>query len=85
VALAALPRAAVPRRRRVDLRCTRDGTLKFIEANPLPGLNPGWSDLCVLAERRAGATTADRRRFLTAALARLGIGAGPRVRPRGGA
>jgi D-alanine-D-alanine ligase len=36
---------------RVDLRCGRDGEPKFIEANPLPGIAPGWSDLALLWER----------------------------------
>ena len=36
---------------RVDVRCDRDGRPKFIEANPLPGLAPGWSDLAILWER----------------------------------
>ncbi|HTF91234.1 MAG TPA: D-alanine--D-alanine ligase [Planctomycetota bacterium] len=34
---------------RVDLRVARDGTPKFLEVNPLPGLKPGWSDLAILA------------------------------------
>jgi|SRR5882672_10863026 len=36
---------------RVDLRCDAGGTPKFIEANPLPGIAPGWSDLAILWER----------------------------------
>lgn len=35
---------------RIDLRCDRDGVPCFIECNPLPGLTPGWSDLCLIAE-----------------------------------
>ena len=35
---------------RVDLRCDAAGQPRFIEANPLPGLTPGWSDLCLVAE-----------------------------------
>jgi D-alanine-D-alanine ligase len=35
---------------RFDLRCDADGEPRFIEANPLPGLTPGWSDLCLIAE-----------------------------------
>jgi D-alanine-D-alanine ligase len=35
---------------RVDLRCGADGAPKFIEANPLPGIAPGWSDLALLWE-----------------------------------
>ncbi len=36
---------------RVDVRLDGAGLPRFIELNPLPGVNPGWSDLCVLAER----------------------------------
>ncbi|MCY2958879.1 MAG: D-alanine--D-alanine ligase [Planctomycetota bacterium] len=35
---------------RVDVRVGRDGAPKFIEANPLPGIAPGWSDLALLWE-----------------------------------
>lgn len=35
---------------RVDLRLDDDGKVNFIECNPLPGLTPGWSDLCLIAE-----------------------------------
>lgn len=35
---------------RIDLRLDRDGRPSFIECNPLPGLTPGWSDLCLVAE-----------------------------------
>jgi D-alanine--D-alanine ligase len=34
---------------RVDLRMAEDGTLFVLEVNPLPGLAPGFSDLCVIA------------------------------------
>ena len=33
---------------RIDVRVGRDGAPKFIEANPLPGVAPGWSDLALL-------------------------------------
>jgi D-alanine-D-alanine ligase len=36
---------------RIDVRTGRDGEPKFIEANPLPGIAPGWSDLALLWER----------------------------------
>ncbi len=36
---------------RVDIRLDGDGNPAFIECNPLPGLSPGFSDLCVIAER----------------------------------
>jgi D-alanine-D-alanine ligase len=38
---------------RVDLRCDRNGDVNLIEINPLPGLNPIRSDLCILS-RLAG-------------------------------
>ena len=34
---------------RVDLRMTPKGELYVIEVNPLPGLTPGYSDLCLIA------------------------------------
>jgi D-alanine-D-alanine ligase len=38
---------------RIDLRCDRNGAVSLIEINPLPGLNPARSDLCILC-RMAG-------------------------------
>jgi D-alanine-D-alanine ligase len=38
---------------RIDLRCAADGTPCFLEANPLPGMNPVRSDLPIMA-RLAG-------------------------------
>ncbi|WP_243112649.1 MULTISPECIES: D-alanine--D-alanine ligase family protein [Acutalibacteraceae] len=35
---------------RIDFRLSDDGTLYFIEINPLPGLAPGYSDYPMLAE-----------------------------------
>ncbi|MDF1564097.1 MAG: ATP-grasp domain-containing protein [Deltaproteobacteria bacterium] len=35
---------------RIDLRLDSEGRVSFIECNPLPGLTPGWSDLCLIAE-----------------------------------
>jgi D-alanine--D-alanine ligase len=35
---------------RVDLRMAKDGTIYVIELNPLPGLTPDFSDLCVIAK-----------------------------------
>jgi D-alanine-D-alanine ligase len=34
---------------RVDLRMTPKGEIYVIEVNPLPGLTPGYSDLCLIA------------------------------------
>jgi D-alanine-D-alanine ligase len=35
---------------RIDVRCDGDGVVNFIECNPLPGLTPGWSDLCLISD-----------------------------------
>jgi D-alanine-D-alanine ligase len=57
---------------RVDFR-VRDGVPYFLEANPLPGLAPDWSDLVLLA-RGVGVSHAELvRRILEAALARVGL------------
>ncbi|HVZ90332.1 MAG TPA: hypothetical protein VG843_01685 [Rhizomicrobium sp.] len=37
---------------RVDIRCDAQGRHNFIEVNPLAGLRPGYSDLCLIAERK---------------------------------
>jgi D-alanine-D-alanine ligase len=57
---------------RIDFR-VRDGVPYFLEANPLPGLAPDWSDLVLLA-KGVGVSHADLiRRILRAAVARLGL------------
>ena len=35
---------------RIDVRADAHGAPMFLEANPIPGLKPGFSDLCLLAE-----------------------------------
>lgn len=35
---------------RVDLRLNLEGQACFMECNPLPGLTPGWSDLCLITD-----------------------------------
>ena len=35
---------------RVDIRLDSEGQPRLIEINPLPGLTPGYSDLCIQAE-----------------------------------
>jgi D-alanine-D-alanine ligase len=35
---------------RLDFRMDAEGRIYFIEANPLPGLAPGWSDLVLIAQ-----------------------------------
>ncbi len=37
---------------RVDVRCDKDGKPHFIEVNPLAGLRPDYSDLCLIASRK---------------------------------
>jgi D-alanine-D-alanine ligase len=34
----------------VDLRLDARGQVNFIECNPLPGLSPGFSDMCLIAD-----------------------------------
>jgi D-alanine-D-alanine ligase len=36
---------------RVDIRCDADGKPHFVEVNPLAGITPDWSDLCLIANR----------------------------------
>ncbi|MFN7130862.1 MAG: ATP-grasp domain-containing protein [Myxococcales bacterium] len=35
---------------RIDFRMDQAGKIYFIECNPLPGLTPDWSDLCLIAK-----------------------------------
>jgi D-alanine-D-alanine ligase len=35
---------------RFDVRCDKNGKARFIEVNTLPGITPGWSDLCLISE-----------------------------------
>jgi D-alanine-D-alanine ligase len=35
---------------RIDVRLNAEGKACFIECNPLPGLTPKWSDLCLISE-----------------------------------
>ena len=37
---------------RVDIRCDADGKPHFVEVNPLAGITPDWSDLCLIANRK---------------------------------
>lgn len=56
---------------RVDLRLDGEGRPHFIECNPLPGLSPGWSDLCVIAEAEGMSYTELIAAILAPALTRL--------------
>lgn len=65
---------------RVDFRVSPDGIPYFLEANPLPGLNPGSGDLPIMA-RKVGWTYEDLiSAVLDAALQRLGLAAQDRHR-----
>ena len=55
---------------RIDFR-VRDETPYFLEANPLPGLAPGWSDLVILARKMGIDYPELIGRILDAALARI--------------
>jgi D-alanine-D-alanine ligase len=49
VALAAYRALSCRDAGRVDLRCDENGEPCFLEINPLPGLNPVYSDLPILS------------------------------------
>ncbi len=57
---------------RIDFRL-RDGVPYFLEANPLPGLTPGASDLVLLAEGMEIGYQDLIGRIVAAALARLSM------------
>ena len=59
---------------RIDVRLDAEGRPCFIECNPLPGLTPGWSDLCLIAE--AGGVSYEKliKRILAPALRRRRLG-----------
>ncbi|MFO0674862.1 MAG: hypothetical protein U0235_35470, partial [Polyangiaceae bacterium] len=38
---------------RIDLRMTPEGRIYVLEVNPLPGLTPDYSDLCLIANATA--------------------------------
>lgn len=75
---------------RIDFRL-RDGVPYFLEANPLPGLTPGSSDLVIMAEKLGLSHAELIRKILSAALRRSGLaddnlarGNGLAVQPDGG-
>ena len=55
---------------RIDVRLDAAGRPAFIECNPLPGLAPGYSDLCVIAEASGLKFNELVREILTPALKR---------------
>lgn len=60
---------------RIDLRLDADGVPHFIECNPLPGLTPGWSDLCQIATAAGMDYTSLIAEILAPALRRRRVGA----------
>lgn len=62
---------------RVDFRLAPDGTVYFIEANPLPGLAPGYSDYPMLAGFNGVGYDTLVRAVLDKALTRCGMKAVP--------
>ncbi|MBI4816525.1 MAG: hypothetical protein HY791_09705 [Deltaproteobacteria bacterium] len=56
---------------RIDFRLDAEGHPSFIECNPLPGLSPGFSDFCVIAQAAGLDHTALVGRILAPALGRL--------------
>ena len=61
---------------RIDFRLSENGTVYFIEVNPLPGLNPGYSDFPMLAGYHGIPYNSLIRAILHCALKRYGIKAG---------
>jgi D-alanine--D-alanine ligase len=57
---------------RIDVRLDADGEPHFIECNPLPGLTPGWSDLCLIADAAGISYNDVIGRILERGLARAG-------------
>jgi len=55
---------------RVDLRADANGTPNFMEVNPLAGLHPQHSDLCIIASMVGISYTAFIEAIISSALAR---------------
>lgn len=62
---------------RVDLRSDEKGRPNFIEVNPLAGLHPEHSDLCIIAGKYGISYQELLNEILAAALARTGVPARP--------
>ncbi len=60
---------------RIDLRMDKAGRVNFIECNPLPGLTPEWSDLCIIAKAAGLSYEALIGRILAPAIRRRKRGA----------
>ena len=64
---------------RLDFRSNAAGEPLFLEANPLPGLNPSHSDLPILAAKAGMSYRRLMADILDAAAGRYGLGAGGRA------
>ncbi|MEZ4814567.1 MAG: ATP-grasp domain-containing protein [Bdellovibrionota bacterium] len=56
---------------RIDFRMDLEGNPYFLECNPLPGLTPGWSDLCLISEAGGMAYDTLIQEILSPAIRRL--------------
>jgi D-alanine-D-alanine ligase len=59
---------------RIDLRYDEHGEPNFLEANALPGIQPGYSDTCILAEKAGMSYTQLIGRIVDSACRRYGLG-----------
>lgn len=66
---------------RVDFRMDSDGRPSFLEINPLAGLNPSYSDLCILARLKGMDYTALIGSIITSALKRRPFTTDPMIPP----
>lgn len=69
---------------RVDLRMADDGTIYVLEVNPLPGLAPDFSDLCVIAKHAGMDHKALIGEILAGAIKRLQQGRASAASPNAG-
>lgn len=58
---------------RLDLRQSKDGTLMFMEVNPLAGLHPTHSDLCIIASQAGISYNNLIQKIVFSASARYGL------------
>jgi D-alanine-D-alanine ligase len=60
---------------RVDIRLDADGIPNFMEVNPLAGLHPRHSDLCIIAQMKSMPYTALIAAIMRSAMCRVGVDA----------